>query len=173
MTAEEAIKTAIKYEKKVFQTYIDAVRDAGEEGAKKFFQLMAEEEKSHVDYLEAALAKWQQEGKIDSCELGTAIPDAGLIAEGYARLKGEMAGKDTDECFGSDITALRKALDAEEETSAFYRKMVDELTDDARKLFRRFLEIEDGHRAIVEAELDATEQNGFWFDCREFNQELD
>lgn len=38
-------------------------------------------------------------------------------------------------------------------------------------MFRHFLEIEDGHTAIVQAEIDALEGNGFWFDFAEFDLE--
>ena len=38
-------------------------------------------------------------------------------------------------------------------------------------MFARFLEIEDGHVAIVQAELDFISDNGFWFDFQEFDME--
>ena len=40
-----------------------------------------------------------------------------------------------------------------------------------RALFQRFLEIEDGHHAIVQAELDAVQGLGYWFDVQEFKLE--
>jgi len=66
---------------------------------------------------------------------------------------------------------LRKALAAERETSAFYRTMVGEVAEEQRQLFARFLEIEEGHVAIVEAELDAVTGSGFWFGIKEFDLE--
>jgi rubrerythrin len=66
---------------------------------------------------------------------------------------------------------LSKALQVEVETSAFYRKLVQEMEGDARTMFARFLEIEDGHIAVVQAELDYISQTGFWFDFQEFDME--
>ena len=173
MTPEEAIKTALDYENKVHKTYLEAVQNTKDVSAKKFFELMAEEEKSHVDYLEAKLKEWQANQKIDASEIATAIPAASRITEGLAKVKEKLEKAGNHGAFGTELASLRKALDAETETSAFYQKMVSELKEDAQKLFRRFLEIEEGHKAIVAAELDAVENNGFWFDFQEFNQELD
>ena len=66
---------------------------------------------------------------------------------------------------------LSKALQVEVETSAFYRRMVAEMEGAAREMFARFLEIEDGHIAAVQAELDFISHNGFWFDFQEFDME--
>jgi hypothetical protein len=46
--------------------------------------------------------------------------------------------------------------------------MVKELPQEARPLFSRFLEIEEGHLAIVQAQLDLALGTGFWFDSQEF-----
>ena len=78
---------------------------------------------------------------------------------------------DRTESYGPEVAMLKKALRAEEETSAFYRDLADKLPEKLQYVFRRFLEIEDGHRAAVEAELDAVEGNNFWFDVQEFTME--
>jgi hypothetical protein len=49
--------------------------------------------------------------------------------------------------------------------------MVTDLKDEERKLFNRFVEIEVGHEAIVQAEIDALTGLGFWFDYTEFRLE--
>lgn len=59
----------------------------------------------------------------------------------------------------------------ETETSDFYRRMVSELPAEARGLFSRFLEIEEGHLAIVQAQIDHVSGTGYWFDVREFDLE--
>ena len=50
--------------------------------------------------------------------------------------------------------------------------MVSELPEEGQNLFARFLEIEDGHAAIVQAEMDSVNQRGFWFDVKEFDLEV-
>ena len=73
----------------------------------------------------------------------------------------------------SDCSAAsRRAEAAEHDTAAFYRRMVDTLQDaGAKSMFERFLEIEQGHAAIVAAEIDSVTGLGFWFDTREFDLE--
>jgi rubrerythrin len=66
---------------------------------------------------------------------------------------------------------LKRALDVEVETSAFYVRMVDELPADGRPLFERFVDIEQGHQAIVQAEMNAVAGNGYWFDMAEISME--
>ena len=82
-------------------------------------------------------------------------------------LKETMAGEDRRD----EKRMLSKALQVEVETSAFYRDMVAQMEGDARVMFARFLEIEDGNIAAVQAELDYISNTGFWFDFQEFDME--
>ncbi len=59
----------------------------------------------------------------------------------------------------------------EAETSRFYESLVQDLPEEHRPLFERFVEIEQGHLAIVQAELDNLRGLGFWFDVQEFDME--
>ena len=69
---------------------------------------------------------------------------------------------------GGEVEMLRRALHMETEAGEFYKRMVKELPEEARPLFARFVEIEDGHTAIVQAELDYASGSGFMFDFRDF-----
>lgn len=62
-------------------------------------------------------------------------------------------------------------LELERQTSAFYRRLVDTLSEADRGMFSRFLEIEAGHLAIVQAEIDSLNGMGTWFDVMEFSLE--
>jgi rubrerythrin len=73
--------------------------------------------------------------------------------------------------FSSVKVILSRALQAEIETSNFYEKMVNEMTDEGQKMFSRFLEIEENHIAAVQAELDYITHTGYWFDFKEFDME--
>ena len=66
---------------------------------------------------------------------------------------------------------LSRALKAEVETSSFYKNLVNEMTDEGQKMFARFLEIEENHIAVVQAELDYITNTGYWFDFKEFDME--
>ncbi len=165
---DEAITTAIAFEKKVLKVYLDAEKNAVDPAGQKIFHHLAKEEAGHVAYLESRLSEWEKGGHIVLEELRTIVPDKARIAEGRKRTAKPMRGKPAS---STEVEYLQRALAAEKETSAFYRKMVSELAEERRKLFARFLEIEEGHVAIVEAELDAVSGSGFWFGMEEFDVE--
>jgi rubrerythrin len=74
--------------------------------------------------------------------------------------------------YQDDYRRLFTALKLEEEVSAFYKQLVATLEDPAAKtIFSRFLEIEDGHTAIVQAEVDVMTKTGYFYDFQEFNLE--
>ncbi|OGP85611.1 MAG: hypothetical protein A2Y95_06885, partial [Deltaproteobacteria bacterium RBG_13_65_10] len=162
---DEAIKTAIEFERKVLKVYQDAGKNAVDPVGRSVFSQLATEEAGHVAYLESRLTEWRKDGHIALEELRTIVPDKGRIAEGRKRLAKPMRGKPAS---ATEVEYLKRALVAEKETSAFYRRMVSELAEERRTLFARFLEIEEGHVAIVEAELDAVSGSGFWFGLKEF-----
>jgi len=165
---DEAIKTALEYEQKVQKVYEDAAKKLGDPIGQRVFAQLAKEEAGHVAYLQSRLAEWQKSGHIDLEELRTVVPTTERIAEGRKRMAKSMRGKRPAM---SEVEHLQRALAAEEETSAFYKQMVSELSGERQKLFARFLEIEEGHVAIVQAEIDAVSGTGFWFDFKEFDLE--
>ena len=165
---DEAIRTALEFEDKVLKLYQDAEKHAVDPVGRKVFQQLAKEEAGHVAYLESRLTEWQKGGQIALEELRSVVPDRERIAEGRKRLTKPMRGKPGS---ATEVEYLRRALIAEKETSAFYRRMVSEMAEERRPLFARFLEIEEGHVAIVEAEIDAVSGAGFWFGIQEFDVE--
>jgi rubrerythrin len=166
MTIEEAIKTAIEYEIKVRDAYLDNLDAISDPVGRRVFMFLGQEEQGHVDYLEARLAEWRESGQVSAAELDTIVPAKEIIESGMKQLSAHLDQRD----FGAEKKMLEKALEMEEETSAFYGRMVAEM-DEGRQLFRRFLEIEDGHVAIVQAELDYLNRSGTYFDFQEFNME--
>ena len=169
---DEAIKTAIEFEKNVLTVYREAGVNAVDPVGQRVFSTLAREEAGHVAYLESRLTEWQRSGRIVLEELRTIVPDKARISEARERMARPVGSPTaSSSAFSTEPGFLQRALAAERETSAFYRQMVSELTDDSRRLFARFLEIEEGHIAIVEAELDAVNGYGFWFGMREFDLE--
>jgi rubrerythrin len=167
VTVEAAIKTSIEYEKRVRDVYVEARDQAESVGARSFFGLMADEEQRHVEFLERKQREWRGSGAIDADDLKTAVPSRERIEKGIAELEEEVSKEEA----GAQMEWLEKAHAVETETSGFYRKVVDELPDDAKPLFKRFIEIEDGHLAIVRAQIDLAGGTGYWMDVREFTLE--
>jgi rubrerythrin len=167
MEVEKAIKTAIEYETKVHEVYAQAVKGTKNETARRVFQKLADEEQGHVAYLKSRLTEWQKTGKLTAAKLETTIPTKGAIEDGVKKLEDKMQAADE---FG-EAQMLTKALDVEIATSNFYQQMVEQLDAEPQAMFQRFLDIEQGHLALVQAELDHLNGTGFWFDFREFDLE--
>jgi len=170
MKVDEAILTALDYEKKVRDHYTQAAKDSEDAQGKNFFKVLAREEQGHVDYLEQKLKEWQEQGKCLPDNIATAIPNQEWIEKGVSRLK--ESGEKRD--YQDDLKRLNTALLLEEEVSAFYKDLVGNVENpNADAMFRRFLEIEDGHTAIVQAEIDVLTRTGYFYDVREFSVEAE
>ncbi len=167
MTIEEAIQTAIAYEKRVVQVYEEAARASADPSGRKIFGTLVKEEEQHVAYLVARLEEWRSTGRVTAAALRTVVPSRDRIEEGVRTLKTRVASAAPE----AEMRLLKRALDVEVETSAFYAKVVKELPPEGRPLFERFVEIEQGHQAIVQAEMNAVAGNGYWFDMPEITME--
>jgi len=167
MNIEEAIKTAIDFEEQVSDVYRDAMEQTSDSVGKRTFGLLADEELKHVDYLTNKLDELRKTGTITAEQLDTAVPSQQKIQEGISRLESRMSQEDR----GGELQMLSKALKVEQDTTNFYRKMASQLSDEGKQVFARFVEIEEGHLAIVQAEMDYLSKTGYWFDVKEFDME--
>jgi rubrerythrin len=163
MTLEEAIKMALEYENKVRDAYMDAAEKASDDVGKRVFATLGKEEQGHVDYLEEKLKEWQSKGSVTPETLETVVPPQHVIDEGLQKLDTHLERPDR----GSEMELLSKALQMEIDTSNFYKRMVEEMGEEG-ELFARFLEIEEGHQAIVQAEMDFNSKTGYLFDFQDF-----
>jgi len=170
MNLEQAITTALEYEGRVHRTYSEAAENAENDVALRVFTTLCNEEMEHIRYLRERLEEWRSEGTINVAELDTVLVPKAEIEAGAAVLR-ERLEDGGRKARGTELESLKKALDVERETSAFYKKMVASLDGDGRRLFQRFVEIEEGHVAIVQAEMDLVSGTGFWFDTAEFSLE--
>ncbi len=167
MDLENAIKTAIAMEIKIRDIYQEGVQSIQKEAGRRIFQILADDEQYHVDYLEDILERWQKTGKLTAEILTSTLPAKEVIQKEAEKLQRQMRKDDR----GLRQQMLSKALRMEIETSNFYRKMVDQISDEAGEMFAQFLEIEDRHIKAVEFELDYISQTGYWFDFKEFDME--
>lgn len=170
MKLEQAITTALEYEGRVHRTYSEAAENAEDDVAKRVFSTLRDEEAEHIKYLRERLDEWRSTGTVTVAELDTVLVSKAEIEAGAATLRERLEGGGR-QIRGTEFESLKKALDVEVETSSFYKKMVASLDGDERRLFERFVEIEEGHVAIVQAEMDMVSGTGFWFDTAEFSLE--
>jgi rubrerythrin len=170
MNLEKAIRTALEYEGRVHAVYADAMERATNEVARRVFRTLCNEEKEHLVYLGERLDEWHQTGTVTVAALDTAIPSRDDIRASVEELQGQVSAGPSGK-HDAELEMLKAALQVEVETSEFYRRMVEQLDSVGRRLFQRFVEIEEGHRAIVQAEIDCVSGSGFWFDTMEFSLE--
>ena len=164
MTTLEAVAEAISYETRIQKLYTEAATVAALPEARSLFEFLARDEGHHVTFLEKARDSLRMGESPDAATLEPALPAD--LGQALAKVRVTLAA-DKDDGLSA---ALTRALQAEKETSDFYRRMVATLLDDTA-VFRKLLTIEDGHTAIVQAELDAVTASGYWFDVRLFDME--
>ncbi len=167
MNIEEAIKTALEYEKKVTDVYQKYAVKFESEVGKKIFKTLGEEEEQHVAYLKAKLAEWEESGKVSFEAVDSVVPDVKTLEANVKNLKSMAKEPNID----TEIEYFQSALEMEVTTSNFYKELVEKLPAENQPMFERFVEIEEGHEAIVRAEIDTARGMGFWFDFMEFNLE--
>jgi rubrerythrin len=171
MKLDDAIRTALQYETGVYEIYLEAMNKTANEAGKHVFKILCQEESWHLEYLRDRLIEWQETGKIKTKTLRSAIPTKEAIGGKLKQVQTTMRSRNTKQVV--ELELLKRALEAEIQTSNFYREMVAKLDGDGQQLFSRFLEIEDGHVAIVQAEIDNVDNWGFWFDTPEFRLEAE
>ena len=168
--AKELYIRSLKYLPPDVTAALQRARDReSNETAKRIFRVLCQEEAEHLTYLEERLFEWEKSGKIEVKALGTLIPGKKAIDKGLKDLQKTVKPQPTKLVL--ELELLKKALEAEIKTSDFYKEMVRTLDGEGQELFKRFVEIEEGHEAIVQAQIDAVGNWGFWFDTPEFRLE--
>jgi rubrerythrin len=162
-------KTALQYEEKIRDLYRSADKILDDDRGIAIFKALAADEQSHVDFLLYSLAQLQAKGAIDIARLTTAIPAKKEIEASLKSIKAKIPEK----MLGDVKRALGGALQMEKETSAFYRAACAKTDGEIRKIFEKFLEIEDRHVDVVQIELDHAMHNGVWFDFMEIDLEAE
>jgi rubrerythrin len=171
MKLDQAIKLALEYEAGVHKIYLEAKNQTSDETGKRIFNVLCQEEEGHLKYLRERLDEWQSQEKIELKELATFIPTREAINKELQNLRETLIPKPSRQRL--ELELLKKALDAEIKASNFYKEMVATLDGKGQELFRRFVEIEEGHEAIVRAEINCVSNLGFWFDTPEFRLEME
>ncbi|NMC70908.1 MAG: hypothetical protein GYA57_12710 [Myxococcales bacterium] len=171
MGLEEAIQTALEFETRVRDVYAQAAARAKDPAARRTLGTLAAEEQGHINFLHAKLDEWRRSGEVTDERLATALPSRAALREGRKGLRQRLPLPQVERAAAE--ATLRRALAVEADVGAFYRRVVADVPPASRPLFARFLEIEEGHLAIVQAELDSITGLGYWFDVQEFRLEAE
>jgi len=167
MNSEEIFVSAIVYEKKVRDLYLSADEIIDDERGIKIFKALAQDEQSHVDFLEYSLEVLKQQGQIDIEKLNSSIPPKELFQDKIEKMKKEIPVQ----LLGDIKRILNSALKLEIETSNFYENACEKTQGPIREIFEKFLAIERRHEEIVQIELDHASNSGHWFDFMEIDME--
>ncbi len=102
MTLEEAIKTAIEYEIRIRDIYLEATAAVDDEVGKRIFETLGNDEQHHIDYLQHKLEQFQKTGAIEPEKLASAVPDQESINKEADKVR-SLAAKDFLGLTGSHV----------------------------------------------------------------------
>lgn len=158
---------ALAFEKKICDLYRAAESMIDDERGKAIFRGLADDEQSHIDFLEAGLETLKENGTIDPNRLTTTIPDMDTVQSKIEQMKTKIPEK----MLGDIKSVLSSAYKMEVETTEFYQNAYNNTEGDIKKVMAKFVEIEKRHSDVVRIELDHASHNGFWFNFMELSME--
>jgi rubrerythrin len=120
MRLDEVILTAIEYETRVRDHYLNSADRIRNKAGRRVFELLAGEEQGHIDYLLACLGKWRRNGTIGTFSLLPALPPAAEMRKAMVPVEGLKPSEVLDD----ERQVLDVALTLERETSDYYRRLV-------------------------------------------------
>jgi len=167
--ALRAIETAVQIEKDGLAFYTEAAKQTADPNGKKMFQTLARDEAAHLKLFETVRESLLKEGHWLSPEQVAAISRGEFEHPPVFQTGDETEAAQIPE---RELAALRRGIQAEEDSIAFYSQQMDKTDDpDGKAMYAYLVEQEEGHRIILQGEYDYLNRTGFWFDIQEFNLE--
>jgi rubrerythrin len=160
----ESLNTAIKTEKDGRAFYQEAAKRSTNPMAKAVFRHLAEEERSHIDIIQAYYDQMKERGTCAGLE--DLIKDAPSVKEDLKNVF-QKACQEFDQRVEIDADSLKAyetAMKLEGEAYDMYKRL-QEHTEDcmARNLFQFMLEQENEHFAFLKETHDYLENPADWF----------
>ncbi len=161
-------KKALEFEKKIRDLYKSAIDIIDDERGKKIFKTLAQEEQSHVDFLEHSIAALSDQGSISLKSFNTIVPDTKELNKNIESMKVAIP----QQMLGDVKRVLSSALKLEEETTHYYKEAFDSAEGDIKEVLSKFIIIEQRHTDVVRFELDHASRNGYWLGFPEISMEV-
>lgn len=161
-------KKALEYEKKIRDLYVSAVSIVDDERGKGIFQTLADEEQSHIDFLEHSITTLTKKGSISLKTFKTIIPDTEDLQKNIESMKVAIP----EQMLGDVKRVLSSALKLEEETTEYYKQAAESADGDIKEILTKFITIEQRHTDVVRFELDYASHNGYWLGFPEMSMEV-
>ena len=167
--ALKAIETAIQVEKDGLAFYTKAAQQITDPSGQRMFRLLAADEAAHLSLFETVRKSLLEEDRWLPPDQVAAMSPGTFMRPPVFPAVSEMKAVELPE---RQLAALRRGIQAEDESIAFYSEQMDRVDDaDGKAMFGYLLEQEQGHRTILQGEYDYLTGTGFWFDVREFDLE--
>ena len=159
----DILKRAIIMEHRGKALYEQVATQTGNDDVRKIFNVMAEEEQTHIDFLQKQLAHYNKQGSFDNNELDKA-PDGEAIANTILdkKMVKDISGS------GFEAAAISAAIDMENKSVEVYANRAAETDDpNEKELFEWLANWEKGHhKLLIDMNEQLTEQiwydNNFW-----------
>ncbi len=169
MDSTEIFIEALQYEEKIRDLYLSGVDIVDDKRGKALFQSLADDEQSHIDFLNYSLDILKRYGTIEVDKLTTPIPTQEKILSSIETMKAKIP----ERMLGDVKRVLNSALQLELETSAYYLDASKKTEGTIKTILEKFVEIENRHVEVVQIELDCASKSGHWFNFMEISMELE
>jgi rubrerythrin len=159
--AIDVLKTAILLERRGKAFYTQAARQSESKSAKKIFEMMAEEEDAHIDFLTRQFKNYQINQEFLKNE------PAPEEDEAVVEILTEQIKKEINAA-GFEAAAISAAIDFENKAVEVYSRRAEEATDpNEKEMYKMLADWEKGHHHLLhKLNEDLKEQiwndNNFW-----------
>ena len=159
--AIDVLKTAILLERRGKAFYTQAARQSESKSAKKIFEMMAEEEDAHIDFLTRQFKNYQINQEFLKNE------PAPEEDEAVVEILTEQIKKEINAA-GFEAAAISAAIDFENKAVEVYSRRAEEATDpNEKEMYQMLADWEKGHHHLLhKLNEDLKEQiwndNNFW-----------
>lgn len=164
----QALTIAIEAEKTGLINYLNFAYQTKDGTGKNMFLRLAMDEFDHMRILE------QQQQNLSKNDCFTPVTIESSVIEKLIPKLSEKDLKIRGKAGIDQLSALKTALKLEDEAIKFYKAQAETSSDqNAQAMFERLVEMEQAHYELLQAEIDAIEKTGFWFNIREFSLEAE
>lgn len=160
--ATDILKTAILLERRGKAFYTLVARQTESKSAKRIFEMMAEEEDAHIEFLSKQFSHFEKNHEFMKVEEHNEVDDTDAVMILSEEIKKEISAA------GFEAAAISAAIDFENNAIAVYSQRAQEATDPNEKaMYHMLAEWEKGHHHLLhKLNEDLKEQiwndNNFW-----------
>lgn len=161
-SATDILKTAILLERRGKAFYTQVARQSESKSAKRIFEMMAEEEEAHIEFLSAQYKNYEKNHSFLNVEDHHNVDDTVAVMILSEQIKKEISAA------SFEAAAISAAIDFENKAIEIYSNRAAESTDENEKaLYKMLADWEKGHHRLLHTlNEDLKEQiwndNNFW-----------